>query len=155
MKSECEYISSLFEVTSSSNSLVSLSRDSLEGLSASAQAIDTELTELLSGTPAEYAELIYNTCISVSSTSPTAPLRFEVVSNALGALNSMQVTVVGLMDKILQIEGVGNVYRTVEGTNRRLKEVVKLLEDIHCTALLGAEELVGTHRRGELLFQYN
>jgi hypothetical protein len=138
----------------------------LDALLADAQTIDDELTELLSGTPADYARTIYSQCIStLSSTSstivhatspnssPSAAVDMEVISGALASLNAMEVPVGHLLNKVLQIDGVGKYYRLVEGTSKRLREVARLLEDIYCGALLGANELEEMYCRGELQFQ--
>jgi aromatic ring hydroxylase len=138
----------------------------LDALLADAQAIDDELTELLSGTPAEYASKIYSQCIStLSSTlsttvhatslnpSPSATVDMEVISDVLAGLNAMESPVGRLLNKVLQIDGVGKYYRSVEGTSKRLREVVRLIEDIYCGALMGANELEEMYRRGELQFQ--
>ena len=127
-----------------------LYRISLEGLSAEVEAIDTELTELLSGPASAYAESVYYESLWTSSSTAGCT---EVIKIALTGFNAMQTTISNLMDRILQVDGIGKEWQAVDRTNKRLKQVVGFLEDIYCSALLGTSELVNMHGRGELLFQ--
>jgi hypothetical protein len=123
---------------------------SLESLSLDALAIDNKLTDYLSGPPSTYAASIYDRCIPTSSSTA---VRMEVIIDPLANLNAMQRVVSGIMVNILQIDGVGKAWQAADKTNKRLKQVVTFVEDIYCYALLGASELIETHRKGDLLFQ--
>ena len=132
----------------------------MASLSAEALAVDTKLTELLSGTPSEFAASVYdqslptNDCVDQSiPTLTSSNVCIEVISGELQHINSMQRTINILMDKILQLDGVGKEWQAADKTSRRLKEVVTLLEDIYCNCLLGDSVLVDLHRKGGLLFQ--
>jgi hypothetical protein len=109
-----------------------------------------KLTELLSGSPSAYVASIYNRSIPTPS---SATVSVDVISDSLANLNEMQRAVAKSMDGILQLDGIGEAWQTADETNKRLKQVVILLEDIYCNALLGASVLVDMHCRGELLFQ--
>jgi hypothetical protein len=122
----------------------------LERLSADALSVDTKLTELLSGTPSAFAASVYEKCIP---TSASTMVSMKVISDVLQDINTMQRTVGGLMDKILQIDGVGKEWKAADKTCQRLKQVVIYLEDIYCHGLLGTRVLVDTYCRGEMLFQ--
>jgi hypothetical protein len=122
----------------------------LESLSADVLSVDMKLTEVLSGTPSAFAASVYEKCIP---TSASTTVSLKVISDVLEDINAMQRTVGGLMDKILQIDGVGKEWKAADKTCQRLRQVVIYLEDIYCQGLLGTRVLVDTHCRGEFLFQ--
>jgi hypothetical protein len=122
----------------------------LESLSADVLSVDMKLTEVLSGTPSAFAASVYEKCIP---TSASTTVSLKVISDVLEDINAMQRTVGGLMDKILQIDGVGKEWKAADKTCQRLRQVVIYLEDIYCHGLLGASVLVDMHCRGEMLFQ--
>jgi hypothetical protein len=114
-------------------------------------AAGEELAQIISGTPAAYAALVFDRFLKSSCDGTVSTP--DVIGGAISEIEALFNPVHQYMDEILQIDGVGQAYQAAEEIARRFRTVLGFLKDLKCESLMGLAALKAAHGKGVLLYQ--
>ena len=131
-------------------SLKASTLDPLTTLSAQVDMADQRLHVFIAGSATTYTAIICDRCYHTLQTNQNAE---SILKASIEEVKNLLAPVKGLLNDILQLDGVGSVYQKADKVVRRFKEVVNFLEDIHCALLLGSAHFLETRDEQGFLYQ--
>jgi hypothetical protein len=105
---------------------------------------------LISSSSTSYAAGIYDRCYQTLQTEGSAR---AILDSSVKTLESSNAQVNRLLDKILQLDGMGPAYKKTENVVKRFVEVINFLDDLYCGLLMGSEFFLNTHKTRSFVYQ--
>jgi hypothetical protein len=112
--------------------------------------IERGFDTLISSSSTSYAANIYDRCHQTLRTNGNVR---AILDSSIETLEGSKTQVNRLLDKILQVDGIGPAYQKTENVVKRFSEVIIFLDDLYCGLLMGSDVFLETHKTRSFVYQ--